>query len=79
MPYHVSLEDGDSCYAHLDHPALIRSAVDGEEVGWNARAQAMEVAASASLVIHPTSSRVVIGIWHDHAAAGVLYSVGMGQ
>ena len=42
------------------------------------RAQAMERAATASLVVHPSSSRIAIGLWHQHAVAGVLYSVDIG-
>jgi len=78
LPYMVHLDRGDSCFAQHDHPGLIRAAVAGEELAWNGRTQAMEVAATASLVIHPSSSRLAIGMWHDEAAAGVLFSVDIG-
>ena len=78
MPYLVRLDSGETCYAHLDHHGLIRS-VNGEsgreELAWNSRANAMEVAATACLVVHPSSTRIAIGMWHEHVAAGVLYSV----
>ena len=75
VPYLVHLDRGDSCYAHLDRDDLIRSAGGGGELAWNERTQAMEVAATASLAIHPSSSRLAIGMWHEHALAGVLFSV----
>ena len=78
LPYLIRLDDGETCYAHLDHPGLIRSATDGEERSWNERTQAMEVSATASLAIHPSSSRLAIGMWHDIAAAGVLFSIDIG-
>ena len=79
MPYQIDLDRGDACYAQSDEPGLIRNVGGaGEDLAWNDRTQAMEVAATASLVIHPSSSRVAIGMWHTHAAAGVLYSVDIG-
>ena len=36
---------------------------------------ARKVAATASLAIHPSSSRITIGMWHAQAAAGVLFAV----
>ena len=45
FPYVVQLEEGDNCFVPLDHPNVIRSMDGAEEVSWNARTQAMEVAA----------------------------------
>ena len=79
LPYLVHLDGGDICYAPVDDARIIRSAVDaGEDLAWNGCTQALEVAARASLVIHPSSSRLAIGMWHDHAAAGVLFSIDIG-
>ena len=79
MPYQIDLDRGDACYAQSDDPRLIRNVGGaGEDLAWNDRTQTMEVAATASLVFHPSSSRVAIGMWHTHAAAGVLYSVDIG-
>ena len=50
----------------------------GEDAAWNSRTRSMEVAATASLVLHPSSSRLAIGMWHHGAAAGALYSVEVG-
>ena len=79
LPYLVHLDQGDACYAHLERPELIRAAcLSGEEFEWNARTRSMEVAATSSLAIHPSSTRLAIGIWHKTAAAGVLFSVDIG-
>ena len=75
-PYLVRLDSEDMVYAPVDHAELIRAeGGGGEDVEWNIRTQAMEVAATASLVLHPSSTRLAIGMWHYGAAAGVLYSV----
>ena len=78
MPYMVHLDNGEACYAHVDDPGLIRRAGAGEELTWNNRTRAMEVAARASLAIHPSGSRLAIGMWHVSAVAGVLFSVDIG-
>ena len=74
-PYEVRLEDGSRCFAPVDTPAVIRAEAGEEEIVWNPRAQALEVAANTSLALHPSSSRLAIGLWRDGVAAGVLYSV----
>lgn len=79
LPYLVHLDRGDACYARLDIPQLIRGAVPGEELAWNERTQAMEVAATASLAIHPSRCRLAIGMWHMHAAAGALFLIDISQ
>ena len=73
--YLVHLERGDTCFAPLDHPGIIRAAADGEGLAWNDRTQTMEVDAEASLAVHPSSGQLAIGMWHVGVAAGVLYSV----
>ena len=78
MPYLIHLDRRDSINPPVDHPETIRAAADGEEVSWNSRTRAMEVAATVSLVLHPSSSRLSIGMWHERAAAGVLYAVSFG-
>lgn len=50
----------------------------GEAFAWNRRTQGLEVAANASLVIHPVRNTLVIGQWRVNAAAGSLFSVDMG-
>ena len=77
FPYLIHLDRGDACYASLDRPETIRARADVAEVCWNERTQSMEVAATASLVLHPSSSRLAIGLWHNGAAAGMLYSISM--
>ena len=62
VPYVIQLERGDSCYSHLDHSMLIRAA-EGEELAWNDRTRALEVAAEASLLIHPSGNSLVIGMF----------------
>ncbi len=57
---------------------LIRPAGGGEEIEYNEWTGTMEVAATAYLAVHPSTSRLAIGLWHNGAAAGVLYSVGFG-
>ena len=54
---------GDACYAPIDHPEIIRAAVSTGEVYWNARTNAMEVAAKARLALHPSSSRLAKPTW----------------
>ena len=79
FPYRVGLiSRRHSCVVPDDLPSLIRSAVDGEELAWNGRTKSLEVAAEASLAIHPSSSRLAIGMWHLQTAAGVLFSVDIG-
>lgn len=78
FPYLVHLDRGDACCASLDHPEMIRAVAGGGDVSWNSRTQAMEIAATASLVLHPSSSSIAIGMWHHGAAAGVLYSISLG-
>ena len=79
VPYRVHLERGDDCYASRDHPEVIRSGGGNhEELIWNARTKAMEVAAAASLAVHPSSSRLAIGMWREGVASGVLYSIEIG-
>ena len=78
LPYLIHLDRGDACYAMHDHPEMIRAVAGGGDVSWNSRTQAMEIAATASLVLHPSSSSIAIGMWHHGAAAGVLYSISLG-
>ena len=80
LPYKVQLDGGDSCYAPIDRYDLIRAAEnaeDVEDVEWNGRTQGLEIAASASICIDPSSSRLAIGMWLDHAVAGRLFAVDM--
>ena len=72
LPYMVNLDRGDTCYAQIDRSDLLRAEADEEEFAWNGRTHAMEVAATASLVIDPSNCRLAIGMFHDHAAAGAL-------
>ena len=69
---------GDSCVVPVDHPDLVRGIAGGEALAWNERAQAMEVAAEATLALHPSGCRLAVGMWHAGAAAGVAYSIGFG-
>ncbi|EOD29950.1 hypothetical protein EMIHUDRAFT_233348 [Emiliania huxleyi CCMP1516] len=69
---------GDSCVVPVDHPDLVRGVAGGEALAWNERAQAMEVAAEATLALHPSGCRLAVGMWHAGAAAGVAYSIGFG-
>ena len=77
-PYLIHLDQGDACHALHDHHEMIRAVANVGEVSWNSRTQAMEIAATACLALHPSSSRLAIGMWHDCAAAGVLYSISLG-
>mmetsp|Transcript_31571 Transcript_31571/g.104245 ORF Transcript_31571/g.104245 Transcript_31571/m.104245 type:complete len:594 (-) Transcript_31571:735-2516(-) len=76
--YLVHLDRGDSCVVPVDHPDLVRGVAGGEALAWNERAQAMEVAAEATLALHPSGCRLAVGMWHAGAAAGVAYSIGFG-
>ena len=78
FPYLIHLDSGDACCAPVDHPDMIRSVDSTEEVSFNTRTRSMEAAATTSLVLHPSSSRVAIGMWHNGAAAGVLHSIAFG-
>jgi len=79
-PYLVRLDSEDMVYAPVDHAEIIRAeGGGGADFEWNSRTQAMEVAATASLALHPSSNRLAIGMWHYGAAAGVLYSVDFGS
>jgi len=77
FPYQVRLDGalGELVFAPVDHPNVIKAAVDAEEVAWNARTHRMEVVATASLALHPSSSRLAIGMCRDGVSAGVVYGV----
>ena len=74
-PYMVELDNGETCVVHQDHRCLIRAADGREQVAWNPRTQTMQVEASAALALHPSRSRLAIGLWRDSLLQGVVYSV----
>ena len=73
--YLIHLDGGEACFAPADDPSIIRAPGGGEDFEFNRRTRRLEVRAKASLVLHPSSTKLAIGLWHAGEAAGVLYSV----
>ena len=78
-PYLVRLDSGGECVVPVDSLDLIRTpGGGGEELSFNRGTDKMEVAATTNIALHPSASRLAIGMFHNGAAAGVLYCVDFG-